>query len=187
MWVTAARIRRIHCRLSESGQLRFLQGFVSFRAVLWPSYGHVAIAVIAADGNVLGTPATVPLGLTGLSAAIRDGRLRAAISALIATAKAHGARAIVIEDLDFTQARAEGRERASNRPSRGRRGKDFRRAIFSIPTGRFRDRVVQMAANAGLSVIVVDPPTPPAGGPNTGSSRCGSTTRRRPVTTRQRW
>jgi IS605 OrfB family transposase len=121
------------------------------------NHGHLAAAVIAADGNVLGTAATIPLGLAGLSAAIRDGRLRAAISALIQTAKARGARAIVIENLDFAQARAEGREWVGNRPSRGRRGKEFRRAIFGIPTGRFRDRLVQMAANAGLSVIVVDP------------------------------
>jgi IS605 OrfB family transposase len=67
------------------------------------------------------------------------------------------ARAIVIEDLDFAAARAEGRERAGRRPSRGRRGRDFRRLLCGIPTGRFRDRLVQMAANAGLQVIVIDP------------------------------
>jgi IS605 OrfB family transposase len=121
------------------------------------NHGHLAVAALAADGNVLGTPGTIPLDLAGLPAATRDGRLRAAISSLIATARAHGARAIVIEDLDFAEARAEGRERTGSRPSRGRRGKDFRRAISGIPTGRFRDRLVQMAANAGLSVIVVDP------------------------------
>ena len=121
------------------------------------NHGHLAAAVIAADGNVLGVPATIGLGLAGLPSATRDGRLRAAISALIAAAKARGARAIVIEDLDFAEARAEGRERAGHRPSRGRRGRDFRRAVAGIPTGKFRDRLVQMAANAGLSVIVVDP------------------------------
>jgi IS605 OrfB family transposase len=76
---------------------------------------------------------------------------------LIATAKARGARAIVIEDLDFAEARAEGRERAGSRPSRGRRGRDFRRAVSGIPTGKLRGRLVQMTANAGLSVIVIDP------------------------------
>jgi IS605 OrfB family transposase len=121
------------------------------------NHGHLAAAVIAADGNVLGTPATIALGLAGLPSATRDGRLRAAISALIAAAKARGARAIVIENLNFDQARAEGRERAGNRPSRGRRGRDFRRLLSGIPTGKLRDRLVQMAANAGLSVIVVDP------------------------------
>jgi IS605 OrfB family transposase len=121
------------------------------------NHGHLAAAVIAADGNVLGVPATIALGLAGLPSATRDGHLRAAISALIAAAKARGARAIVIEDLDFAEARAEGRERAGNRPSRGRRGRDFRRAVAGIPTRKLRDRLTQMAANAGLSVIVIDP------------------------------
>jgi IS605 OrfB family transposase len=119
--------------------------------------GHLAIAVTAPDGNVLRAPATISLALAGLPAATRDGRLRAAISALIATAKEHDARAIVIENLDFTEARAEGRERAGSRPSRGKRGRGFRRAVFGMPTGRLRDRLTQMACNAGLSVIVIDP------------------------------
>ena len=117
---------------------------------------HLAVAVVAADGNVLGTPAAIGLDLAGLPAAARDGRLRAAISGLIVTAGQHGARAIVIEDLDFAAARSEGRERHGNRPSRGRRGRAFRRAVSGIPTARFRDRLVQMAGNAGLHVIVVD-------------------------------
>jgi hypothetical protein len=121
------------------------------------NHGHLAAAIIAADGNILGAPATIPLALAGLPSATRDGHLRAAISALIAAAKARGARALVIEDLDFAAARAEGRERAGNRPSRGRRGRDFRRVVSGIPTGKLRDRMVQMAANAGLRVIVVDP------------------------------
>jgi len=121
------------------------------------NHGHLAAAVIAPDGNVLGAPATIGLDLAGLPSATRDGHLRAAISALIATAKARNARAIVIEDLDFAEARAEGRERTGSRPSRGRRGRDFRRAVSGIPTGKFRGRLVQMAANAGLSVIVIDP------------------------------
>ncbi len=118
---------------------------------------HLAVAVVAADGNVLGTPAAIPLDLAGLPSATRDGRLRAAISSLIATAKEHGAQAVVIEDLDFAGARSEGRERHGNRPSRGTRGRGFRRAVAGIPTARFRDRLVQMAANAGLHVIIVDP------------------------------
>jgi IS605 OrfB family transposase len=119
--------------------------------------GHLAVAVVAPDGNVIGTPVAIGLDLAGLPAATRDGRLRAAISALITTAREHGARAIVIEDLDFARARAEGREQHGSRPSRGRRGRAFRRAVSGTPTARLRDRLVQMAANAGLSVIVVDP------------------------------
>jgi hypothetical protein len=119
--------------------------------------GHLEAAVLAPDGNVIGTPATIPLDLAGLPAAARDGRLRAAISGIVATARQHDARSIVIENLDFAEARAEGRERAGNRPSRGKRGKGFRRAVAGIPTGKFRDRLTQMAYNAGLAVIVIDP------------------------------
>jgi IS605 OrfB family transposase len=119
--------------------------------------GHLATAVVAADGNIIGTPATTGLDLAGLPAPARDGRLRAAISSIIATAARHGAQAIVIENLDFTKARSEGRERHGSRPSRGKQGRGFRRAVSGIPTGKFRDRLVQMAANAGLSVIVIDP------------------------------
>ena len=79
------------------------------------------MAVVAPDGNVAGVPWAVPLDLAGLPAPVRDGRLRNAVSQLIATARRHGARAIVIGDLDFTRARAEGRERHGNRPSRGKR------------------------------------------------------------------
>ena len=44
-----------------------------------------------------------------------------------------------------------------SRPSRGRRGRGFRRAVSGIPTGKFRDRLAQMAHNAGLTVVVIDP------------------------------
>ena len=63
----------------------------------------------------------------------------------------------MIEDLDFADAREQGRERHGSRPSRGRRGRGFRRLVSGIPTGKFRDRLVQMTSNAGLAVIAVDP------------------------------
>jgi len=119
--------------------------------------GHLAVAVLRPDGNVTGTPFTIPVQLGGLPAATRDGRLRAAVSLLVATAKQHGARAIVIEDLNFAVQRAAGREHTGNRPSRGRRGRRFRHLVAGIPTAKFRDRLVQMTFNAGLRVIVVDP------------------------------
>jgi len=119
--------------------------------------GHLAVAVVAPDGNIAGSPFTIPLELAGLPASKRDGRVRAAVSTLIATARDAGARAVVIEDLDFAEARAEGRERTGNRPSHGKRGRGFRRMIAGIPTARLRDRLTQMTANAGLHVIVADP------------------------------
>jgi hypothetical protein len=78
----------------------------------------------------------------------------------------------VIEDLDFADAREQGRDRAGSRPARGRRGRGFRRLVSGIPTGKFRDRLVQMTASAGLAVIAVDPAyMPSAGEPSTGWPR----------------
>ena len=150
--------------------------------------GHLAAAAIAPDGNILGAPATIrPRPGRAARLRTRDGHLRAAISSLIAIARACGARAIVIEDLDFAEARRRGaraaRQSALPRPA----GRAFRRAVVSIPTGKLRDRLVQMAGNAGLPVSSSIPPTPPGGAPSTGSPRCGSITRKRPVTMRQRW
>jgi IS605 OrfB family transposase len=92
-----------------------------------------------------------------VAASVRDGRLRAAISELLRLARRHGAQAIVVEDLDFAEAREQGREQSGWRPQRGRRGRAFRRQMASIPTGRFRRRLVEMTANTGLTVVAVDP------------------------------
>jgi IS605 OrfB family transposase len=119
--------------------------------------GHLAAWALTPDGNPAGPPVTIPLVLAGLPASTRDGRIRGAVTSLIAIARQHGARAVVIENLNFARAREQGRERAGNRPSRGRRGRAFRALISGIPTARFRDRLVQMTFNAGLAVIAVDP------------------------------
>ena len=121
------------------------------------NHGHLAAWAVTSDGNPAGPPVTIPIDLAGLPSATRDGRLRAAISSLTRLARQLGCRAVVIEDLDFADAREQGRERTGSRPSRGRRGRGFRRQISSIPTRKFRDRLVQMTSNAGLAVIVIDP------------------------------
>ena len=121
------------------------------------NHGHLAAWVITPDGNAQGGPVTVPLMLAGLPRSQRDGRLRAAISTLIRLARQRGCHAIAVEDLDFADARAQGRDRAGRRPSRGRRGRGFRRLVAGLPTARFWDRLAQMTHNAGLSVIVADP------------------------------
>lgn len=81
------------------------------------NHGHLDAAVVAPDGNILGTAA---------------------------------------------EARAEGRERTGSRPSRGRRGRAFRRVVAGIPTARLRDRLTQMAANAGRTQETRHPTRPPA-------------------------
>ncbi len=118
--------------------------------------GHLAVAVLDPDGNQIGVPRTIGLPLAGLLAATRDGHLRAAISHILRTAREHHATAVVIENLDFDDARHQGRERTGNRPL-GRRGRAFRHQVTGIPTARFRNRLTHMACNAGIAVIAVDP------------------------------
>jgi hypothetical protein len=115
--------------------------------------GHLACWVVTGDGNPLGRPHTIPLAVAGLPASTRDGRLRAAISQLLALAKAHGCEVIAVEDLHFTDARHAGREHGG----RGRRGRRFRGVVAGLPTRAFRERLVQMAHNQGLWVVAVDP------------------------------
>jgi len=150
------------------------------------NHGHLAAWAVTPDGNAQGGPVTVPLMLAGLPRSQRDGRMRAAISTLIRLARQHGCPAIAVEDLDFADARAQGRERAGRHPSRGRRGRGFRRVVAGLPTARFRDRLAQMTHNAGLSVIAADPAYT-GGGPSTGSPRCGNKTRSPQAIMRRRW
>jgi IS605 OrfB family transposase len=118
---------------------------------------HLAVSTLTPDGNPLGTPFTLHLHLTGLPSTTRDARVRDAVSRIIDHATTVGARAVVIENLDFTDARQQGRERHGNRPSRGRSGRAFRHQVAGIPTAVFRDRLTHMTHNAGLAVIAVDP------------------------------
>jgi len=118
--------------------------------------GWLAAMVVDASGNPVGGPLTIPLEVTHLPASTRDGHLRQAISQLLSIAKKSECGAVVIENLDFAEARSQGREHTGRRPSRGRRGRGFRGLVAGIPTGKFRQRLSQMAANQGLSVIAVD-------------------------------
>jgi hypothetical protein len=114
---------------------------------------HLAAWVLSPSGSPLGPPVTILLHLDSQPAATRDGRLRAAISTLLHLASEHGCRSIVVENLDFADARRTGRETLG----RGRRGRRLRRVIAGIPTRRFRDLLVGMAANHNLWVVAVDP------------------------------
>jgi len=115
--------------------------------------GHLAGSVLDAAGNPYGRPWSVRVDLAGLPTSTRDGRLRSAISEVLRRAASAGCKAIVIENLDFEADKATSKETHG----RGRRGRRFRRTVHGLPVARFRDRLVQMAANAGISVIAVDP------------------------------
>jgi len=113
---------------------------------------HLACAVLDGSGNPVGTPITITVATAGLAASRRDGRVRAAISALLELAHQRNCAAVVIEHLDFADARATGRETMG----RGKRGKRFRRTVAGIPTARFRTRLTSMAASRGIPIIGVD-------------------------------
>jgi IS605 OrfB family transposase len=115
--------------------------------------GHLAACVLDASGNPIGDPLTSEVRTAGLPASRRDGRVRAAITGLLDHAQQQGCSAIVVENLDFADARTAGREILG----RGRCGKRLRRTVAGIPTGRFRARLVAMAARRGIAVIGVDP------------------------------
>jgi hypothetical protein len=66
---------------------------------------------------------------------------------------ATGCRSLVVENLDFAITRHTGRETLG----RGRHGKRFRRTVAGLPTRRFRNLLVGMAANHQLWVLAVDP------------------------------
>jgi hypothetical protein len=115
--------------------------------------GHLDAWVLDTCGNPLGPPHTIPLDLDGLPTSTRSGRLRATITSLLRLAKESGCRSLMVEDLNFADARQTGRETLG----RGRRGKRLRQTISGIPTRAFRDLLVGMATNDHLWVIAVDP------------------------------
>jgi hypothetical protein len=115
--------------------------------------GHLDACVLDASGNPVGEPVTIAAPTAGLAASRRDGRIRTAITALLDHAQHHGCGAIVVENLDFADTRATGRETLG----RGARGKRLRRTVAGIPTRRFRIRLIGMATRPGIAVIGVDP------------------------------
>jgi len=113
---------------------------------------HLACWVLDASGNPVGQPVTIPIETAGLKASRRDGRVRAAISRLLDHAHQNNCSAIVVENLDFADARATGRETLG----RGGRGKRLRRTVAGIPTRKFRARLTGMASRRGVAIIGVD-------------------------------
>jgi IS605 OrfB family transposase len=113
---------------------------------------HLAACVLDSSGNPVCEPSTIEVRTAGLAASRRDGRVRAAITALLDHAQQRGCGAVVVENLDFADARATGRETLG----RGARGKRLRRTVAAIPTAKFRTRLVAMAARRGITVIGVD-------------------------------
>jgi hypothetical protein len=104
--------------------------------------------VLDRSGNPIGSPVDVALVTEDLPASTRDGHLRAAISALIGLAEAHGCVAMMIEDLGVADMGAVGRERYGSR-------RWFRKTVCGMPTAQFRDRLVARAGRHHVAVIGV--------------------------------
>lgn len=114
--------------------------------------GHLAVRRLDSHGNPAGVPARIDIDLTG-SSSRRDAQVRHGITQLLHYTRRHGIATIAVEDLNFADARANGRETMG----RGRRGKRFRRTVSGIPTAVFRTRLAAMAAHAGIELLAVNP------------------------------
>ena len=114
---------------------------------------HLAACVLDSSGNPVGEPVTIALEVKKLHASHRDGHLRTAITELLNVAERNHCVAVAVENLNFADSRATGREMLG----RGGRGKQFRRIVAGIPTAKFRDRLTAMATRRGIPIIGVDP------------------------------
>jgi len=109
--------------------------------------GHFAAYRLDRHGNPVGEPHRFHYDLSG-SADHRDAQIRHAITRLLHWAKSCGVAAIALENLDFTAEKT--------REKHGRK-KRFRQLISGMPTGKLKARLISMAAEAGQSIVAVDP------------------------------
>ena len=107
---------------------------------------HLAAYRLDAHGNPTGNPERFSFELSG-SASRRDAQVRHALTRLLHWTRRTGAKAIGVEDLDFTAEKT--------REKHGRK-KWFRQLISGMPTARLRARIVSMVAEQGLAVVAVD-------------------------------
>ena len=114
--------------------------------------GHLAVRRLDAHGNPIGAAERIDIDLTG-SASRRDAQVRHAITRPLHYTRRHHITAIAVEDLDFADARATGRETMG----RGARGKRFRKMVSAMPTAVVRNRLAGMAARAGIQLFAVNP------------------------------
>jgi IS605 OrfB family transposase len=114
--------------------------------------GHLAVRRLDEHGNPIGRPERIDLDLTG-SSARRDAQVRHALTRLIRYTARHGLDTIAVENLDFADARAVGRETMG----RGSRGKRFRKTVAGIPTAVFRNRITAQTHRYGIGLWAVNP------------------------------
>ena len=116
------------------------------------NHGHLAVRRLDPHGNPVGRPERIEFRLAGRSRR-RDAQVRHAITRLIRYTRRHHVTAIAIEDLNFADARATGRETMG----RGKRGKRFRKTVADIPTAVFRRRLTAQTHRHGIALWAVNP------------------------------
>ena len=127
--------------------------------------GKLGVRRLDEHGNPVGKPARIDVNRSGTSAR-RDAQVRHAITGLIHYTLRHGVGTIAVEDLDFADARAIGRETMG----RGRRGKRFRKTVAGIPTAVFGTGLPHRPQRPESSCTRSTPPTPTHGATSTGAS-----------------
>jgi hypothetical protein len=111
--------------------------------------GHLAVRRIDAYGNPVGLPERIEFDLSG-SSARRDAQVRHAITRLVHYTERLCIDTLAVEDLDFADARAIGRETMG----RGSRGKRFRKKVAGIPTAlTHRHGIALFAVNPAYSSL----------------------------------
>lgn len=108
---------------------------------------HLAAWRLDPHGNPIGEPRRFFYDLSGTTDH-RDAQIRHALTRLLHWTRQTGVAAIAVEDLDFADIKT--REKHGSK-------KRFRRLISRFPTARLRSRLVSMAAEAGITVVAVDP------------------------------
>ncbi len=114
--------------------------------------GHIDCWLLDRYGNPTGLAKTIMISLDGPSTT-RDGHIRGAITELLDYAAQNGIRTVAVENLNF----ADFKSRDDPKYPRGKRGRRFRRTVSGLPTAKFRDRLVAMAANRNMWIVAVDP------------------------------
>ncbi|WP_329053500.1 transposase [Streptomyces violaceus] len=110
------------------------------------SADHLAAWRLDAHGNPCGEPRRFFYDLSG-NARHRDAQVRHALTRLLHWAKRYGL-SIAVEDLDFSSEKT--------REKHGQR-KGFRKLISGMPVATLRARLVSMAAELAITLVVVDP------------------------------
>lgn len=108
---------------------------------------HLAAWRLDPHGNPVGEPRRFCYNLSG-DADHRDAQIRHALTRLLHWTRRTGAGAIAVEDLDFCDSKT--------REKYGRKRR-LRNLISRFPTARLRARLISMAAEAGITVVAVDP------------------------------